>query len=112
MKIVIGVLLFLLAHIVTWFQLNGQFLWEIFKKNPILISISGILTSYLFIKATQFTVKSFDGLLWPPRFIGFGVGIIVYAILVSYFFNEGISLKTFVSLLLSLALILIQLFWK
>ena len=51
-----GALFFLCAHIVTWFQLNGQFLWK--------------------------------------------------------FFKEGITLKTFVSLLLSFSLICIQVFWK
>ena len=31
------------------------------------------------------------GLLWPARFIGFGVGMIIYAIGVWYFFSEGIT---------------------
>ena len=54
----------------------------------------------------------FDGMLWPTRFVGFGAGIIVYAFLVSYVFNEGINLKTFISLLLATALICIQVLWK
>jgi hypothetical protein len=53
-----------------------------------------------------------DGLLWPSRFIGFGVGMVVYALGVSYFFNEGITTKTLISLGLSLILICIQVFWK
>ena len=52
------------------------------------------------------------GLLWPARFIGFGVGMIIYAIMVNYHFNEGISNKTWVSLALSLVLICIQVLWK
>ena len=46
--------------------------------------------------------------MWPARFIGFGVGMIIYAIMVNYYFNEGITLKTWVSLLLSVALICIS----
>lgn len=53
-----------------------------------------------------------DGLLWPTRFIGFGIGMVIYAIGVSYFFNEGITTKTFVSLIVSVLLILIQIMWK
>lgn len=52
------------------------------------------------------------GLLWPARFIGFGVGMIIYAVMVNYHFSEGINSKTWVSLMLSLLLIYIQVFWK
>ena len=41
-----------------------------------------------------------------------GIGMIVYAIGVSYFFNEGITNKTAVSLGIALILICVQLFWK
>tara|TARA_Y100000361_G_scaffold85660_1_gene76103 strand:- start:598 stop:948 length:351 start_codon:yes stop_codon:yes gene_type:complete len=107
-----GALLFFGAHIITWFQLNGQFLWKFFKENTFLLALAGIPISYLYILATKYTVESFDGLLWPARFIGFGVGIIIYALFVGMFFKEGITYKTFVSLLLSFSLICIQVFWK
>ena len=50
--------------------------------------------------------------MWPARFIGFGIGMVVYAIGVSYFFNQGITPKTMVSLILAVSLIGVQLFWK
>jgi hypothetical protein len=53
-----------------------------------------------------------NGLLWPARFIGFGIGMVIYAVMVSYHFNEGITNKTIVSLLLCVALICIQVLWK
>lgn len=112
MKLLLGIIFFLLAHLVTWFQLNGQFLWEWFQKNTFILAILGIPISYLYIWGTKHTVQYFDGTMWPARFIGFGVGIVIYAILVGIFFNEGINLKTFISLLLSLTLICIQVFWK
>ena len=43
---------------------------------------------------------------------GFGVGMIIYAIGVGHYFNEGISVKTMISLVLALMLICIQVFWK
>ena len=107
-----GALFFLAAHVVTWFQLNGQFIWKYFKDNPLILSLVGIPMSYLFILGTKYTVWAFGDLLWPARFIGFGLGIIVYAIFVGIFFQEGITLKTFVSLLISISLIFIQVFWK
>ena len=107
-----GALFFLAAHVITWFQLNGQFIWKYFKDNPLILSLVGIPMSYLFILGTKYTVWAFGDLLWPARFIGFGIGIIVYAIFVGIFFQEGITLKTFVSLLISVSLIFIQVFWK
>ena len=111
-NILIGMLFFLLAQGTTWFQMQGQFIWDFFKKNPLIISLLGIPISYLFIMATKYTVEGSDGLLWPSRFIGFGIGIIVYGILVSVYFNEGINPKTLISLLLSIIIICIQVLWK
>jgi len=107
-----GMLIFLVGHVCVWFQLNGQFLWKFFKENTFLLALVGIPISYLYILGTKLTVESFGGLLWPTRFVGFGIGIMVYAFLVGVFFKEGITLKTFISLLLSFSLICIQVFWK
>jgi hypothetical protein len=112
MRLIYGLLLFLGAHLITWFQLNGQFIWGWFEKNTLLLAICGIPISYLYIYGTKYTVQHFDGTMWPARFIGFGVGILVYALLVGIFFKEGISLKTLISLLLSFSLIFIQVLWK
>ena len=70
------------------------------------------IASFLYLWGTKYTVQGLDGLLWPTRFIGFGIGMIIYALGVSYFFNEGINAKTAVSLLLSIMLIFIQVVWK
>jgi hypothetical protein len=79
--------------LITWFQLNGQFIWEWFKHNNFVLALCGIPISYLYIHATKYTVAHFDGTMWPARFIGFGVGILVYALFVGIFFKEGITLK-------------------
>ena len=112
-QLLLGAGAFFVAHVLTFFQLNGQFLkidW--FRKNEWIVAVAGIILSYFYIWGTKYTVAGFDGLLWPGRFIGFGVGMIIYAIGVSYFFNEGITNKTAVSLGIALILICVQLFWK
>ena len=111
-NILIGIFWFFVAHIAVWFQLNGQFKWDWFKNNELILSLFGIPLSFLYIWATKYTVNGFDGLLWPGRFIGFGVGMVIYAIFSSHFFNEGITMKTGISLGLCLVLIAIQVFWK
>jgi len=111
-SLIYGILLFFGAHIITWFQLNGQFKWGWFVKNEWLMVLVGIPISFLYIWATKYSVNGFGGLLWPTRFIGFGVGMVIYAIFVSYFFNEAFTPKTIISLVLALILICIQVLWK
>ena len=102
-----------MAHILTFFQLNGQFLkTDWFRKNEFWVAVAGIILSYFYMYGTKYTVAGTDGLLWPARFIGFGIGMIIYAGMVSYFFDEGITNKTLVSLVLALILIAIQVLWK
>jgi len=117
MKVVdllIGVGCFFVAHVLTFYQLNGQFLksTDWFKNNVTLVAAAGMILSYFYIWGTKYAVSGMGGLLWPARFIGFGVGMIIYAIFVNYHFSEGINPKTAVSLCLALLLICIQVLWK
>ena len=112
-KLILAFLLFFLGQSAIWFQTNGQFLWPVFRKNQILVSIiGGTLISYLFITATRFIAEYNNGLVWPGRFIGFSVGMVAFAIMTSFFLGEGINTKTLISLILSFVLIAVQLFWK
>ena len=112
-KILLVILFFLIGHILIWIQTNGQFLWKFFDKNPVLLSFTfGGVISYFFIMATKLSYQSFEGLVWPGRFIGFAVGIVSYAILTYVMLNEGLTAKTLVCLILSLAILSVQLFWK
>lgn len=110
--LLIGVVLFILAQIMVFFQTNGQFIHKWFRDNQWVVAISGVIVSFLFIWGTRHLVSAMNGLFWPTRFIGFGLGMLVYSIGVSYFFNEGINTKTSISLLLCVVLVAIQVFWK
>lgn len=112
-NLIYGILLFGLGQSLIWFQTNGQFIWPWFKKNPLILSIfGGTLISYIFINATEYIYRHYDGLVWPGRFIGFSIGITVFAALTYHLLGESMNLKTVVSLMLAITIILIQLFWK
>ena len=112
LNIIIGALCFIIAQTMTWFQLNGQFIWIWFKYHPFLIALFGIPISYFYILATKYVVEGFGGMMWPTRFIGFGIGILIYSIFISMFFNEGFSIKTIVSVLLAILILIVQMYWK
>jgi len=113
MNLLIGILLTLLGQVLIWFQTNGQFVWEWFRKHPMILAISfGSVISYIFILGTKYLALHFDGLLWPVRLIGFGLGMLVFTMCTWHFMGESINAKTVVSLLLAFTLVFIQIFWK
>tara|TARA_B100001778_G_scaffold314224_1_gene299293 strand:- start:592 stop:942 length:351 start_codon:yes stop_codon:yes gene_type:complete len=104
--------LFLFVQILTWFQLNGQFVWPWFKNNILLLCLFGLPISWLYIEATRLGFIAFEGVIWPGRLLGFAAGIFTFAICANVFMGEGLSIKTIVSLVLATALVCIQIFWK
>ena len=110
-KLIIGTLLYLVGQTLVWYQINGQFISEWIKQRPILMSL-GVPISYVYIYATQYTTEAFDGDLWPQRLIGFSMGMIAFAILTWIHLNQGITLKTAVTLALATAIVVIQIIWK
>ena len=111
-KLLIFMTLYTLGGILIWMQTNGQFLWSSFAKNPILLSITfGVTISYIMINATKYGFDSLNGSLWSIQFVGFSLGLIVNTVLNFYLMNEGINLKTIISIFLAFIIITIQ-FWK
>jgi len=110
--LLLGISFFIVGQVFVYYQLNGQFIWPWFKRNPLLLSLLGIPVSLIFIIATKYTVTAFDGTMWPQRFIGFASGIFIYAWGTSYYFNQPIDVKTMISLGLAFLLIGVQIFWK
>ena len=111
-NILTGIILFVITHIIIWFQVNGQFVWPWAKDHPWTMAVLGLPISYVLIIATKYVVTGFDGLLWPGRLLGFGLGMIIMAILTWYILGEGISTKTLVSLTLAVTLVMLQVLWK
>ena len=104
--------IFVLVQIITWFQLNGQFVWPWFKNNVFILCLLGIPISWLYIEGTRIGFIAFDGLIWPARLIGFGVGMLTFAACANIFLGEGLTPKTLISLILATFLVFIQVFWK
>ena len=83
------------------------------KSHPIFLSVVlGIPISYLYILASQQIYQALNGNMWPMRLIAFTMGILVFSVLTWIHFNQGITLKTLISLLLAIVIVLIQVFWK
>jgi hypothetical protein len=95
-----------------WYQTNSQFFNQWCKEHPYVMAAAGWPISYILILASRSVVTGFDGLLWPGRLVGFASGMMVMALFTYIHMGESITMKTGVTLLLALAITLIQVFWK
>lgn len=112
MKFILGFGFGILAQILTFIQLQGQFRWEWFRKYPFLVSFLGIPISLLFLMSVKYLVAHFGGELWPSRLIGFSIGAIVFSYMAHSWFQEPFTLKTSICLLLAFCIMMIQILWK
>ena len=110
--IALSILIFLLGQIVVWIQVNGPLICPWAKSYKYALMLLGVPITWAFMEATQFAVRGFNGQFWPGRFLSFVAGIFIFTIMTYLFRNEAITLKTAISLVLALSLILVQLFWK
>ena len=111
-NLLIGMFFGFLAQVATFYQLQGQLKFEWFKNNYWLTVLMGIPISMLFMYSVKNLVIAFDGQMWPSRLIGFSIGAIVFSWLSWAVFNEPLTMKTFICLMLALAILLVQLFVK
>ena len=109
MLITISILLFLAAQTLAWLQINGQFVWPWAKDHRVLLSFIGVPISYLLMLASDYAYDGLDGKLWPGRFLAFAIGMVVFTILTSVLLDEGVTVKSGVSLFLALVIIVLQL---
>ena len=110
--LLLGILIFILAQIGTWFQTNYQFYNEWVSKNILYMSLLGIPISILYIYSTKYVGIAFNFQLWPIRLIGFAIGIFVFSFLTWKIGGQSLTAKHAVCLSLALIILLIQILWK
>jgi len=83
-------------------------MWDFFKKYPYLIMLLGVPSSYLAMMASRIVYEDFGEKIWPMRIIGFSTGTIIFTFLAYTFMSEGLTVKTILCLILSIAIIIVQ----
>lgn len=112
-NMLIGCLLFATGYILSWFSLNAQFAFKsaIISSAalPILLSIPMTL---LFWYGSSYVFAATGGLLWTKRLIAFGIGYLIFPGLTWAFMSESpFTIKTMISMVLAIAIVLIQVMW-
>lgn len=111
-KLLISCLLVFIGQVFVWFQLYGPLKIEILKGNKWFMYAMAIPITLLFVHGTRTGFEAFNGTMWPIRILTYSLGVVSFTFLTWNFNGEALNLKTAVCLVLSIAIILIQIFWK
>ena len=103
--------LFFLGSFGHWYIMYWQFKMANWIKTPYPYLLAPI-EAFLWILASHYGVKAFNGEMWSNRFLFFVTGIFIAAFLYPYHFNQMFTIKTAVQLMLAFTIIVISLFWK
>ena len=96
------------ASIIAFFQLQGWVVWDKhWLKSMWWVYATSIIIAPLFFWSTRWSYEHF-GAFWNMRLAGFGIGTIVFGFMAWMFIGEIPTLKTIISILLAMAIILIQ----
>jgi len=107
-----GAIVTIIAQLGAWFQHNLQFKYPKYDETYWGWYALAIPLTYVFILATRYNVEGYGGSIWGARFVGFALGMTVYAVMIQLFFGEKFTTKIALQLLLCFTIILVQTFWK
>ena len=108
--VILSIVSFLIGNILIWYQLNSQLVWEWAKgtKSMWIMSLLGIPISLLMWLCTKWGYIGF-GSLWAVRWLAFGSSMLVFPLMTYFYLGEAITLKTLISIILAIIIMLLQL---
>ena len=106
-KLLLAFLLSVGGNIIAWFHMQGQFKYE-WAKSWWWIILGGVPISFCFYFSTRWFYEYF-GKYWYVRPVGFGLATLTFGILTWLILNETPDLRTWICLLLSVIIIILQL---
>jgi hypothetical protein len=109
-KIFFTTLLFILANVLIWYQLNSQLVWKWAEgyKSMLIMSLLGIPISLLLWYCTKIGYVAF-GNLWAVRFFGFATSMLIFPIMTYFYLGEPMTMKVILTLGLAVIIMLLQL---
>ena len=109
-RIFFTTLLFILANVLIWYQLNSQLVWKWAEgyKSMLIMSLLGIPISLLLWYCTKIGYIAF-GNLWAVRFFGFATSMLIFPIMTYFYLGEPMTMKVILTLGLAVIIMLLQL---
>lgn len=111
MKLIQGIVLIAVVQVISYLQTQGQTKWPFLKSYTLLMACLSVPIGYMLIKYTQIVNEHFNA-TWQGRLIGQSMGMIIFMLMSYIVFKEPLTMKTFICILLSAAIVLINIYWK
>jgi hypothetical protein len=107
--IMIAAVLFFIGNILIWYQANAQFVWPWWKGRVVLSVLGlGVPAGFFFYYGWTFAVREFES-LWSARLFAYALSYAAFPILTYFYMDESpFKTKTIICVLLSLAIIAVQ----
>ena len=106
-KLGLAFLLSVIGNIIAWFHMQGQFKYE-WAKSWYWIILGGVPISFCFYFSTRWFYEYF-GKYWYVRPVGFGLATLTFGVLTWLLLDETPDLRTWICLLLSIIIVILQL---
>ena len=97
-----------IGSVFAFFQLQGWVVWDKpWLKSIWWLYVTSMIIAPLFFWSTKWSYEHF-GAFWNMRLAGFGISTIVFGVMAWMMIGEIPTIKTMISILLALAIILVQ----
>ena len=107
-KLVLAIIANVIAGVIAFFQLQGHYVWDKpFLKSMWWVYLTSLFIAPLYFYSTKWSYEHF-GAFWNMRLAGFGLGTLIFGTLAWWLIGEVPTLKTIISLLLAITIILVQ----
>tara|TARA_R100001377_G_scaffold78231_1_gene55860 strand:- start:138 stop:482 length:345 start_codon:yes stop_codon:yes gene_type:complete len=108
-KLLLAIITNFSAGVIAFFQLQGHYVWpdKPWLKSIWFIYFTSLIIAPLYWYSTKWSYEHF-GAFWNMRLAGFGIGTLIFGCLTWGLIGEIPTLKTIISLMLAMAIILIQ----
>ena len=110
-KILQSFSLFMMGGFFHWYIMYWQFKQPNWIKQP-WPYLMAMVSTFLWIKASEYGVAGFNGSMWSNRFLFFVTGVFVGIVLYPIHFNQPFTLKVLIQCMLAVSIILVSIFWK
>ena len=111
-NILYSALCFIALHVMVWFSTNLQFIQGSWSEKSLWVTFAlAIPTSFLAYFGSKFGYSALGESAWGVRFLAFSLSYITFPFMTYYFLGESMfTLKTSLCIILSCAILFIQLF--
>lgn len=112
-NLAIGFLVGVIAHSISWFGYNAQFVWEMWKSRPLLAALTfGIPSTFLFFIASEYMFKGVSN-LWQVRWFFFAASFIPIYLFNSTLLGEAfLNPRNVITSVLAICIIAVQFIFR